>query len=147
MNDEQTPPSGSRWEPARAQGGIAPPTERLPTDARSADGDRDGDSGGGSGRGTGTRTRRPGRTVLVGAGLALLLGGGAGGFALGRAVAGGGGTAVPTSGIDGRRPGLDGWRVDDGRPGGDRNGDGDHGGFATPPDGTAPGAGTEGSTT
>ncbi len=138
MNDAQTPPSGSRWEPAAAQGGIAPPTEWLPTDTPSADQD-----GGG---GTGPRTRRPGRALMVGAGLSLVLGGGAGGFALGRAVAGDGGTVVPTSATDGQRPGPDGRQFDGDRPGGDPDGDGDHGGFGTPPDGTAPEGGTQGGT-
>ena len=90
---------------------------------------------------------------MVGAGLALVLGGGAGGFALGRAVAGDGGTVVPTSATDGQRPGPDGRQLDGDRPGGDPDGDGDHGGFGTPPDGAAPDGsrptegGTQGSTT
>ena len=152
MNDEQTPPSGSRWEPTPASGGIAPPTEWLPTDTLSAAGDGDGDTGGGSG----TRTRRPRRAVMVGAGLALVLGGVAGGFALGRAIAGDGGTVVPTSATDGQRPGPDGRLLDGGRLG-DPDGDDDHGQFGTPPDGTAPDGsapggsaqegGTQGSTT
>ena len=83
---------------------------------------------------------------MVGAGLALVLGGGAGGFALGRAVAGDGGTVVPTSATDGQRPGPDGRQLDGDRPGGDPDGDGDHGGFGTPPDGAAPTARPEGGT-
>ncbi len=143
MNDEQTRPSGSRWEPAPARDGIAPPTEWLLTDTPSADAGSDGD--------TGTRTRRPGRAVMVGAGLALVLGGGAGGFALGRAIAGDGGTVVPTSATDGQRPGVDGRQLDGGRLG-DPDGDDDHSRFGTPPRGTAPDGsaqegGTQGSTT
>jgi hypothetical protein len=150
MNDEQTPPSGSRWELAPAQDGIAAPTEWLLTDTLSADAGGDGDQG--------ARTRRPrrGRAVMVGAGLALVLGGSAGGFALGRAIAGDGGTVVPTSATDGQRPGLDGRQLDGGRLG-DPGGDDDHGRFGTPPGGTAPDGtapdgtaqegGTQGSTT
>ena len=93
MEDHVHDHSGSRWEPGA---GSAPPSE--PADQAAV--------------------RRPGRRAVLVAvvAVALLLVGGAGGFAIGRSTAGGSGPSV--------RTGFDGHRHRPGDIGGDRYGGG-----------------------
>ena len=143
MSEHDTPPSGSRWEPVPGQPDDTPTSELAahpappvpPPAAETLD--------------SGTapvqpRTRNRGRVALAGAGLALLLGGGLGGFAIGHAAGGDAG--------DGGTGGTGVASVPDGSgtaTAGD--GDGDHHGFGGQPpqgapdgapDGDGPGSGT-----
>jgi hypothetical protein len=91
VSEQDTPPSGSRWEPTPGQpddtptselaAHPAPPVplpEALP-EAETLDSET---------APVQPSSRRRGRAAMAGAGLALLLGGGLGGFAIGHAAGG-----------------------------------------------------------
>jgi hypothetical protein len=79
--------SGSRWEPAAPTTSNDPGTELAP-DARRAGGDEPTTAVSASApRPSSTRGRRRGRRALAAGAAGLLLVGGAGGFAIGRATA------------------------------------------------------------
>ncbi|MFJ5986714.1 hypothetical protein [Lentzea sp. NPDC092896] len=108
MDVDPNTPSGSRWEPGAATATVPPPAQPVP-----------------AGR---TPRRLTGPVVAGALGLAVLTG--AGGFALGHAVAGDGASEVRQD--SGRLPGegqLPGGRQLPGEGRGD-------GRFGTPPDGT-----------
>ena len=141
MSDNDTPASGSRWEPPADADGATPtpaeappsPTEPLASAAEppAVPGEQP------------RPRRRGGRAVLAAAGAGLILAGGIGGFAIGHATAGDGqGTAVSDAGSStdadedgfphGPRDGGRGWHPDF---------DGDDPGMppgATVPDGVDP---------
>ena len=116
MSDQGIPTSGSRWEPATRDLTTPADDAAVPVEPAALP--------------TRVPRRSPGRTAVAAAGVGLVLAGGAGGFAIGHAVAGNavsGRTVtdqngVPGDGSGGRPDFRDGYR-----PGGVR------------PDGTAPG--------
>jgi hypothetical protein len=78
VSDQETPPSGSRWEPAT--GGLTSPADDAAVPAEHAAVPADD-----------VRPTRPRRRIAVAvaaAGVGLVLAGGVGGFAIGHAVAG-----------------------------------------------------------
>ena len=146
MSEQDTPPSGSRWEPTPGQPDDTPTSEPAahpapPMVPSSGSAERlDSET-----PAPPARVRNRGRAAMAGAGLALLLGGGLGGFAIGHAVAGDAG--------DGGTGGTGVASVPDGFGCGPGDDDGDHHGFGgQPPQGVpgdeAPGqdAGSTGST-
>jgi hypothetical protein len=141
VSDNDTPASGSRWEPpADAEGATPPPAEAppSPTEPLASSAEPPADPVGVTRPG-----RRGGRAVLAAAGAGLILAGGIGGFAIGQATAGDGqGTEVSDAGssIDADEDGFpDGPR--EGGRGGRPDFDGDDPGMtpgATVPDDVDP---------
>jgi hypothetical protein len=142
MTDDQTPRSGSRWEPApgvdpdheeTTRQPVAPP---VPADAQGGSADATaakpagpvGSAEPASKRGWSSRMRS--RGGLIGAALVLVLVSGFGGFAIGHATAGPDRFGLVRGDLHGGPGGF---------PGGDRDGDGPPGmhrdGFGTPPGG------------
>lgn len=129
MTDQPTTPSGSRWEPERAQGAQNPTTADTDT-AQDAPPRREPSLDGGAAEERRAQLRR--RAGLVGAATALVLGAGVTGFVVGHSTAGGGRDRFTPANFSGQLPGSG--QLGEGQqtpPGfGDRDGDHawDHGG-------------------
>jgi hypothetical protein len=138
MSDEQTPRSGSRWEPAPDDATLAPP---APPPVPAADPYRDVSSGAPAApadRPTWTQRARN-RGGLLGAGLALVLAGGIGGYAISHAEG-----HAPFGLVSQQAPGAPAGGLPAGQLPPPRHGD-DGGGFGTPPGSDDDGGGASGS--